>query len=109
MDLASSWKHQVPGGIFAVASMTLLLGVMLFTTLEDLTHLEAAYFSVIAGTTIGYGDFTPVTDWGKLATSVYVILAINVTGALLEPAKAFLIDICTEDVELLKASNAKMD
>ena len=109
MDLASSWKDRVPGGIVAVASMTLLLGVMLFTSLEDLTHLEAAYFSVIAGTTIGYGDFTPVTDWGKLAISAYVILAINVTGALLEPAKTFLMDICTEDVELPQASNAKLE
>jgi len=107
MDLASSWKHRVPGGLFAVASITLVLGILLFSNLEGLSQLEAAYFSVIAGLTIGYGDFSPSTDLGKLVISLYVILAINVTGALLEPGKKFLVDLCTEDDELPLASTKK--
>jgi uncharacterized membrane protein YadS len=111
MDLASSWKNRVPGGIFAVASTTLLLGVVLFSTLEDLTTLEALYFSIIAGTTIGYGDFSPDTDLGKIAVSIYVVVAINVTGALLEPAKGYLMQLCSEREGLpeVAVSNTKED
>jgi voltage-gated potassium channel len=110
MDLASSWKHRVPGGILTVSSMTLLLGVLLFSTLEGLSTLEALYFSIIAGTTIGYGDFTPNTDLGKLAVSIYVVLAINVTGALLEPAKVYLTELCNEsEGSKVDDSNKKED
>jgi hypothetical protein len=50
MSLTSSWKHLVPGGTLALATVTLGLGMTLFTALEGLSQLEAAYASIITGT-----------------------------------------------------------
>lgn len=94
MNLASSWKEYIPGGIASLASFTLFLGVMLFTYLEEMSQSEAVYFAVITGTTIGYGDISPRSDIGKLAVAGYAILVINVVGALLEPARDFLESYC---------------
>lgn len=55
MDLAASWSASIPGGIVAVATLTIAIGVVLFTSLEQsMTQTDAAYMSVIAGTSIGY-------------------------------------------------------
>jgi purine-cytosine permease-like protein len=58
MSLTSSWKHLVPGGKLALASVTLGLGMTLFTALEGLSQLEAAYASIITGTFFACPDST---------------------------------------------------
>jgi hypothetical protein len=97
MDFAASWKESVPGGVLGVAAVTIAIGVALFTQLEGWEPLDAAYYSVITGTTIGYGDKAPVTDNGKLAAALYALVAVNVVGGLLEPAAGFLSGLCTTD------------
>jgi len=49
---------------------------------------------VRSGTTIGYGDFTPTTDVGKVAVGLYAILVVNVMAGLLEPGRRFWIQLC---------------
>ncbi|QNP28957.1 potassium channel family protein [Cylindrospermopsis curvispora] len=44
------------------------------------TFLDAFYFSVVTMTTVGFGDVTPVSEWGRLLT-VFMIL----TGVALIP------------------------
>ena len=87
------------GGVPGVAAATVGLGVALFTQLEGWEPLDAAYYSVITGTTIGYGDKAPVTDNGKLAAAVYALIAVNVVGGLLSPAADYLSALCADDDE----------
>lgn len=50
LDLASSWRNHIPaGGFVMLASLTLGIGVALFTTFEGVSQSEAVYASVIAG------------------------------------------------------------
>ena len=97
MDFAASWKDSVPGGVLGVAAVTLGTGVALFTQIEGWAPLDAAYYCVITGTTIGYGDLVPQTDNGKLAGAFYALVAVNVVGGLLEPASGFLSQLCSVD------------
>ena len=96
MDSASSWTQDVPGGAIGAALTTLALGIGLFTVLEGFSETEAAYFTFIVGSTIGYGDKSPSSDAGKIAAAIFAILVINVTGGLLEPAASFLSSYCTK-------------
>ena len=97
MDLASSWKDSVPGGLLALASVTFATGAVMFSYIEEMSEFDAAYLSFITGTTIGYGDVTPTSDIGKIAVACYAICAINVFGALLDTAKVFLESFCRDD------------
>jgi|TARA_B110000208_G_scaffold186703_2_gene243624 hypothetical protein len=90
MDFAASWRHSIPGGNVVTFAATLGLGVALFTQLEGMTPKDAAYYSVVTGTTIGYGDMSPKTDHGKIAAAFYALVAVNVVGALLDPCKEIL-------------------
>jgi hypothetical protein len=36
------------------------------------------YFSVVAVTTVGFGDFAPTTDASKLFTVAYIILGVGI-------------------------------
>ena len=108
MDFASSWTQGVPGGAIGAALTTLAVGVGLFTVLEDFSEIEAAYFTVVTGTTIGFGDYSPHTDAGKIACAIFAIIVINVCGGLLAPAASFLSYYCSkgEDGELSVSTHA---
>jgi hypothetical protein len=54
------------------------IGSVVYHYLEDWSWLDAVYFSIITLTTIGYGDFSPVTNGGKLFTIFYIIIGIGI-------------------------------
>jgi hypothetical protein len=98
MDLASSWSTRIPfGGMLALASLTIAIGVIIFTFIEEMSEADAAYMSFITGTTIGYGDVTPTSDVGKIAVALYAILVINVLSGLIQQPRRFLESLCRVD------------
>lgn len=121
MDLTASWKDTMVDKISLII-FTVAGSVFVFTyLLEEMSESEAAYFSIITGTTIGYGDISPKSDVGKLAVAVYAVLAVNVVASLLEPAKEYLQSFCevplpkkrrpkkqTQSPSKAKASNDKL-
>ena len=52
------------------------LGTVTYHFIEGWSWLDSLYFSVITLTTIGYGDFSPQTDLGKMFTSVYIVIGV---------------------------------
>jgi len=52
MDLAATWKDQLPvGGTMTILMITIATSVFLFSyLLEEMSGSEAAYFSIITGT-----------------------------------------------------------
>jgi hypothetical protein len=64
--------------VFIWAFSVLLFGTLIYHWLEGWSYLDALYFCVISLATVGYGDFTPTTPWGKLFTIFYVINGIGI-------------------------------
>lgn len=64
---------------FALVFLILLLiiGMCLFSYLENWSYIDAFYFSTTALTTIGFGDLVPTTDISKLITSVFSLLGVG--------------------------------
>ncbi len=56
----------------------ILIGTVAYHYLEGWTWFDSIYFSVITLSTVGYGDFSPVTMVGRLFTIFYVILGIGI-------------------------------
>jgi preprotein translocase subunit SecY len=68
----------------ALAAVTLLaVGTVVYHLIEDWSWVDSFYFSVIAVTTVGFGDITPDTDGAKLFTVFYVITGITIIATWL--------------------------
>ncbi|HEU5187386.1 MAG TPA: potassium channel family protein [Candidatus Saccharimonadales bacterium] len=64
--------------IFLILIIFWVLGAVFYYHVENLSVIDAIYLSAMTLTTVGYGDFTPQTDVGKIFTSVYALLGICV-------------------------------
>ena len=67
----------------AVTLLTILGGTVAMMHLEDLSLIDGFYFSIVALTTVGFGDLTPVTDGGKLFVAFYLIIGIGIVAAFI--------------------------
>jgi hypothetical protein len=75
---------------------------------ECFPHVLSLFgYSNFKGTTIGYGNLTPSTNLGKVGVSLYAILACNVLGGLLEPARSYFESFCQRKRIPQEASTAK--
>jgi voltage-gated potassium channel len=61
-----------------LAAVAIVSGTGFYSLVEGLRVVDAFYFSVVTLTTVGYGDFTPQTDAGKLFTAVYALVGIGI-------------------------------
>ncbi|NDL58036.1 potassium channel family protein [Phytoactinopolyspora mesophila] len=77
-----SWRDRAFRGV-TVTLVTLLVSATIFYTLvEGWSVLDSAYFSVVTGLTIGYGDLTPEQPIAKVFTMLYALLAVGLFVAL---------------------------
>ena len=60
-----------------------MIGTVAYRLLEDWSWVDSVYFSVIAFTTVGFGDITPSIDASKLFTVIYVLTGISVVPSYL--------------------------
>lgn len=50
--------------------------VYFYHTIEKWNILDSVYFTVVTMATVGYGDFTPKTNTGKIYTIFLIVLGI---------------------------------
>eukprot|EP00301_Raphidiophrys_heterophryoidea_P007661 c12935_g1_i1.p1 GENE.c12935_g1_i1~~c12935_g1_i1.p1 ORF type:complete len:539 (-),score=89.13 c12935_g1_i1:1291-2853(-) len=55
--------------------------------------LNAAYFTVVIGTTIGYGDVLPLSDGMKIFTAFYALVGITFIGAALGIVASYISEL----------------
>jgi voltage-gated potassium channel Kch len=69
--------HPYRSLLFATI-ISILTGTLFYHWVEGLRWIDAVYFSVITLTTVGYGDFSPQTDAGKIFTIFYILNGIGI-------------------------------
>jgi voltage-gated potassium channel len=79
MNFFSGRKNLIKNfltGICLFFIVTLICAAII-GSIEGWNFLDSFYMSVMTATTIGYGDFVPVTNAGKLFISFYSLLSIG--------------------------------
>jgi len=64
-------------GLLVVLAVILGTGTVSYHIIEDWSLLNAFYFCVVSLLTVGYGDLTPTTDFGKLFTVCYLFIGVG--------------------------------
>ena len=68
---------------------------ILYTHTHTYTHTSiGAYLAFATTTSIGYGDLYPRTPAGKIATCIYALLSLSVTGCFLSAWGDFVQNQC---------------
>ena len=66
------------------ASVFILFGgAFVYNYLEGWSYLDSLYFAAITLSTVGYGDFSPQTDLGKLFTIIYIGIGVGLILAFI--------------------------
>lgn len=70
-------------GLLYSVLVLLAFGTALFHYLEGWNLLDSLYFSVVSLTTVGYGDFTPTSDWGRAWAIIYILMGIGILSSFI--------------------------
>lgn len=73
-------EGRVLGGLVAVQ---LAVGTVFYSLVEGWRWLDSLYFSVVTLATVGFGDFTPETDAGKIFTVLFILNGVGILVAFL--------------------------
>lgn len=68
-------------------SAVLLIGTTVFHFVEGWRWLDSLYFCVVTLTTIGYGDFSPQTDFGKIFNMFYIITGLGLILSFIQTVR----------------------
>lgn len=62
---------------------TLLSGTLFYSSVENMSYVDALYFSAVTLTTIGHPTLAPGTTFGNLFTIIYMFAGIGITIAMI--------------------------
>lgn len=70
-------------GLFYGTLLIVGFGGFFYHRVEGWSLLDAYYFTIITLTTIGYGDFSPQTNLGKIFTIFYVLIGLGIISSFI--------------------------
>jgi voltage-gated potassium channel Kch len=82
--LVALWRNPESRGLLGLTGLVITTGATFYHFVEGWGWLDSFYFTIITLTTIGYGDFTPKTDGGKLFTMIYVFIGLGILLAFID-------------------------
>lgn len=76
--ISQAFRSKQVQFLAGLTALLILIATGFYHLVEGWGWIDAFYFSVITISTVGYGDFAPKTDIGKLFTSGYVLCGLGV-------------------------------
>ena len=72
--------------------LLILMGTIVYSILEEWTLFEALYATVITITTVGYGDFSPQSQSGRIFAVFFTLFAIGLAGYAISSMAAIIFE-----------------
>ena len=93
------WTDPQFRSLTRLAAIAVVSGTVFYWLVEGLRPIDSLYFSVTTLATVGYGDFAPKTDAGKLFTVVYMLVGVGILLAFLSRVAVQVVDTHMHDRE----------
>ena len=91
--------------LFTATISTLLTGTVVYHFVEGWSFIDAFYFSAITLTTVGYGDFSLQTVFGKIFTVFYILAGIGIIFGFIDAFFRYRSDKMEESMEEKKRNS----
>jgi voltage-gated potassium channel Kch len=76
----------------AVLLAVMLMGTLGFSYLQNLSLLDAFYFTIVTIATVGYGDIVPTTQAGRVLAVILIITGVGAfLGVVVNAAETFIL------------------
>ncbi|MFI5270492.1 MAG: potassium channel family protein [Candidatus Saccharimonadales bacterium] len=73
-----TFDKQIYKLVILAGIATMTTGTIVYHFAEHWSWLNSYYFSVVTLTTVGYGDFVPTTPFGKIFTTIYILVGVGI-------------------------------
>ena len=83
--------------------MIIIGGTVFFRWAEGWSWLDSYFFTVVTLSTVGYGNLVPVTDIGKVGTTVFILLGLGIFAVTIQQFGMFAMRKREEHTEWLIA------
>jgi len=95
------------GKFFILLLILIISGAFLISLFDNIKFTESLYLAFITATTVGYGDYTPITNASKIVAVILSLIGIVFTGSIititLEAIRLTLKEqLSPEEIEKLK-------
>ena len=77
-----SLRHPAHQAFLLAVVIVLVTGVVFYRLAEGWSLADSLYFTVIALSTIGFGDLAPTTTFSRLFTVLYAMVGVGLIGTL---------------------------
>lgn len=100
--------------VVVVYPLSLAASTLMFILIEGQRWIDGLYWSVVTSVTVGYGDFSPKTDFGKLAAIAFMffwfvlaaVFIVNLLRHIVQDPHAWTHDEQVEVLEGIRTTQA---
>lgn len=75
-----------------LSMISILIGVIGFMRIEDYSELDSFFMAIITISTVGFEEVRPLSDSGKIFTSLYIILNLTIFAYVISVITTYLFE-----------------
>lgn len=78
--------------ILIFSCVLIMVGGVLISVFEDMTIIDGIWWAFVTTTTVGYGDISPATAYGRIVACLLMICGIGLIGSLTSTITSFFMN-----------------
>ncbi|MGK7925242.1 MAG: TrkA family potassium uptake protein [Spirulina sp.] len=103
--LAFARRENLPRLFMVVIVIILSSSILLFWVEPDVSFVDSLWWSLVTMTTVGYGDITPVTFFGRVIAAIDMLVGVGVLAVLTAKIASTLVEQRNRESLGMKAYN----